>query len=175
MFVLLNGSFGIGKTTVAAALVTRLEDAAIYDPERVGYVLRRTPAWLLGRAQQPSDYQDLPLWRTLIARGARHSHRRVTTVIVPMAFTNLLYFESLATSLARDGEVLRFCLVAPLELVLERLARRAASEQRLLTEFEARRSAECVRAHRDPAYGCRLMPQQLYPKSWTPSVIASTP
>ena len=153
MFILLNGSFGIGKTTAAGLLRRELPDAVIYDPERVGFVLRRLPAWMLGRREQPSDYQDLPLWRSLVMRGARGKHRGGNTVIVPMAFTNLEYLERLAEALSKRAEVRRLCLVAPLHVVSARLARRARNENREISEFELRRSAECVAAHQDPAFG----------------------
>lgn len=61
MFVLLNGSFGIGKTTVANLLARSVPAAVIYDPEKVGFVLRRLPAWMLGLARQQPDYQDLAI------------------------------------------------------------------------------------------------------------------
>lgn len=153
MFVLLNGSFGIGKTTVAGLLERELPNAVIYDPERVGYVLRRLPAWALGLREQPADYQDLPQWRSLIARGARGKQRGRNIVVVPMAFTNRSYFEDFACALARRAEVQRLCLVAPLAVVRSRLAKRAESEGRDVGDFELRRSEECVTAHREAAFG----------------------
>lgn len=153
MFILLNGSFGIGKTTVAGLLAHSIHGAAIYDPERVGFVLRRLPAWLLGLPEQPPDYQDLAIWRKLIAYGGRRRRRRAAVVIVPMTFTNPEYLENFALALSRSAPVHRLCLVAPLEVVRARLRMRAISEGREITEFEFRRSGECVEAHRDPCFG----------------------
>ena len=154
MFILLNGSFGIGKTTAASRLAQELPQAAISDPEVVGFVLRRLPAWLLGMAEQPVDYQDIDLWRRLIVLQARWTHRRAANVIIPMAFTNTAYLEAFASALEAHAPVQRLCLVAPLELVRERLLARAAGEGRdQLSAFEIKRSAECVAAHRDPVFG----------------------
>jgi thymidylate kinase len=153
MFILLNGAFGIGKTTVASLLVRDLPDTAIYDPERVGYVLRRLPPWLLALPAQPADYQDLALWRTLIGRGARRRHRTAARVVVPMAFTNLAYLDAFAAALSPAAPVHRFCLVAPLEVVRERLQERARLELRDVSDFERCRSEECVAAHTNPAFG----------------------
>lgn len=153
VFVLLNGSFGIGKSTLAGTLARELTAAVLYDPERVGYVLRRLPPWLLGLRRQPDDYQDMVLWRRLIASGARRRHRTASLVIVPMAFTNRAYFDDLTHALVLVAPVHRLCLVAPLEVVRGRLEKRAAAEGRGLTEFEVRRSAECVAAHSDPGFG----------------------
>jgi thymidylate kinase len=157
MFVLLNGSFGIGKTTTANRLVQVLPGAGISDPEHVGYVLRRLPAWILGLRRQPDDYQDLPLWRRLIVHQARLAHRRARIVIVPMAFTNLTYLDDFSRALSHTAPVTRICLVAPLELVRQRLLARAKSERRMaLTEFEIERSTECVQAHAHPEFGAKI-------------------
>jgi hypothetical protein len=153
VFVLLNGSFGIGKSTVTSLLAREVPGAGIYDPENVGYVLRRLPPWIIGLRRQLDDYQDIALWRTLIARGARHLHRRTPVVLVPMAFTNLDYFDALANRLGEDGLVHRLCLIAPAEVVNARLRGRAAAEGRNITEFEWRRSRDCLAAHSDPKFG----------------------
>ena len=153
MFVLLNGSFGIGKSSVADLLVSHVANARLYDPERVGFVLRRLPAFLLGRAQQPDDYQDLAQWRWLTQRGCVWTHRGASAVVVPMAFTKLGYFEDLQRSLACVTPVLPLCLVAPLAVVEQRLQRRAAAEGRAVTAFETRRARACCVAHTDPRFG----------------------
>lgn len=153
MFLLLNGSFGIGKTTLADHLARSLPGAVIYDPERIGFVLRRLPAWMLGLSQQPPDYQDLAIWRRLIVTGARRRHRGARVAIVPMAFTNLAYLDAFAQALSVTAPVQRLCLVAPLDVVRGRLMQRANHEGRGITGFEFQRSQECVDAHRDPRFG----------------------
>lgn len=153
MFLLLNGAFGIGKTTVATLLEREVPGAMIYNPEDIGYVLRRLPPFLLGLRERPADYQNMPLWRTLIARGARHAHHRAPIVIVPMAFTNRAYLDAFAGALSADAAVHRLCLVASSEVVTDRLAKRACSENRAVTEFETRRARDCTAAHADPAFG----------------------
>ena len=41
MIIWINGAFGAGKTTLADELGGRLPDAVLFDPEYVGYILRR--------------------------------------------------------------------------------------------------------------------------------------
>src|SRR5690348_7546872 len=41
MVIWINGAFGVGKTTVARALHERWPDAVVFDPEQLGFVLRR--------------------------------------------------------------------------------------------------------------------------------------
>ena len=60
MFIWLNGAFGAGKTTVACELERRLTGAYLYDPENIGYFLRKnTPH----QCHTP-DFQDTSLWRS---------------------------------------------------------------------------------------------------------------
>src|SRR5438034_7332264 len=53
MFVLINGAFGIGKSTVARELRSLLPGAVIFDPEWVGLALQRMPS------RKISDFQHL--------------------------------------------------------------------------------------------------------------------
>lgn len=167
MFVLINGSFGIGKTTLAKRLSLEVPGTVISDPEDVGFVLRRLPPLLLGLKRQPDDYQDMALWRRLIVVQARLRHIGSRVVLVPMAFTDRDYFGALEGALQRTAPVFKICLVAPLETVRERLEARAALEGRTLGEFEIRRSADCVAAHADPFFGVPIDATQ------SPDVVAA--
>lgn len=60
MIVWLNGTFGVGKTTAAAA-VDRWTDWRLFDPEHVGYLLQSNL-----RDIHHDDFQDLDPWRTLV-------------------------------------------------------------------------------------------------------------
>lgn len=151
MFVLLNGSFGIGKTTTARALIAQLASASIYDPEPLGIAMQRASAWL-GRGRV-EDFQDLPSWRRLIPWAARWRHRAFDIVIVPMAFSNLAYFEGLADALSASAPVLKLCLVAPVEVVRARLEARALAEGTAVDTWALRRADDCCQAHRAPAFG----------------------
>ena len=152
MFILLNGAFGIGKTSTAKALTAKLASSTIYDPEPLGIVMQRVSAYVRmhGRIH---DFQDLTSWRRLTAGGARWRHRRYNTVIVPMAFSNLSYLEELASALSRSGPVSKFCLIAPLQVVRERLKRRAQAEGTAVDQWALLRAEECCHAHRSPAFG----------------------
>src|SRR5712692_9841016 len=62
VLIWLNGPFGIGKSSAAEALVERLPDSLLFDPELLGSMLRR----ILSRIDSAEDYQDLPPWRSLL-------------------------------------------------------------------------------------------------------------
>lgn len=134
MILLLNGAFGIGKTTVARALVARLPRGVLFDPELIGMALQRV--------RRVDDFQDLALWRRLTIAGLRATRLVWPNVVVPMAFSNLAYLDEVRDGLRRfEPRVLHVCLVAPLAVVEERLRSRKAEA------WAFRQAAECCRAH----------------------------
>lgn len=156
MILLLNGAFGIGKTTVARVIVARLPRAVLYDPEIVGIILQRL-ARLAGR--RVDDFQDLRLWRRLTIAGLRITRMLYANVVVPMAFSNIEYLEEIRSGVRRfESRVHHFCLAAPIEVVQERLRRRrsAPSDE----AWQLRRAAECCAAHRDPRFGRHVIADQ---------------
>jgi predicted kinase len=146
--VLLNGAFGVGKTTVARLLAAGLPGASIFDPERIGFVLRRLPRFVPLAGRGTDDFQDLALWRSLTVRAARARARRASVLLVPMAFSNRAYLDEIRAGIARGGsDVRHFCLTAAVEVVHARLRARGGAGA-----WELRRAAECCAAHADPSF-----------------------
>jgi predicted kinase len=151
MYVLLNGAFGIGKTTVARELRSRLRGAALFDPEWVGLILMRLPGY------DESDFQHLASWRRLSVIGARSFGAVRGIVILPMAFSDIDYLEEVRSGLASTGRpVLHFCLTAPLDVVQSRLAERGEPADDPSWSWVHRRAAECCRAHESPSFEVRV-------------------
>lgn len=151
MYVLLNGAFGIGKTTVARELRRLLPGSAIFDPEWVGIALMRLPGYAA------SDFQHLAAWRRLSVLGARSLGKLRRTILIPMAFSELAYLDEVRQALASGGRpVLHFCLVAPLPVVQERLASRGEPADDSRWEWVHRRAAECCRAHESPRFAIHV-------------------
>lgn len=67
MIILINGSFVVGKTTIAELLVQRLYHSMLYDPEIVGSGL----AYIIKPIETFTDFQDLTAWRPLVLETAR--------------------------------------------------------------------------------------------------------
>ena len=152
MILLLNGAFGVGKTTVARALRARLPDCVLFDPEPIGIALQRLTN-LSGRRVE--DFQDLKLWRTLTVAGLHVARWRSRSVVVPMAISNPAYWSELKFGISRfEREVVAVCLVAPKAVVHARLRQRGADPVRNGWEF--RRSSECCDAHITGAFGQRV-------------------
>ncbi len=157
MIVLLNGAFGIGKTTVARLLARALPGAAVFDPERIGFVLSRLPSFVPLEGRGTDDYQDLRAWRSLTVRGARLARRFRSTVVIPMAFDRLDYLDEIRTGIAvADADVRHFCLTAPLETVHERLRSRGAQADDPRAAWTYRRAGECVAVHAGAAFGAHV-------------------
>lgn len=134
VILFVNGAFGIGKTTVARLLVKRLPKAVLFDPEPIGIALQRIA--------RVDDFQDLRAWRRLTIAGLRVARWLRPNVVVPMAFSNLEYLNEIRNAASRfDDRVLHVCLVAPLEIVQNRLRQRGAEE------WCFRRAGECCVAH----------------------------
>ena len=151
MFVLLNGSFGIGKSTVARELRSAIPDSAIFDPEPIGLLLM---ALALRRV---SDFQDLPRWRRLTVLGARVVAAYRSTVIIPMAFSEVAYLDDVRRGLSLTGRpVHHFCLTAPLEVVQQRLIGRGEGADDPKFAWVHRRAAECVDAHRTHRFAVHI-------------------
>ena len=144
MILLLNGAFGIGKTTVARRVRDARPHSIVLNPEPIGVVLQRS-ARLLGK--RVDDFQDLALWRRLTIVAVRLARIVRSNVIVPMAFSNAAYLDEIRSALRRfDDTVLHVCLVAPLDVVHARLEARGAHP--LTHAWEYRRAAECCTVHR---------------------------
>lgn len=152
MILLLNGALGIGKSSVARLLTREVPGSAVYNPEFVGLVLQK----ISRLAGQPvSDFQDLKSWRTLTVAGIRFLSMRYRNVIVPMAFSNVQYLDEVRAGIRHfEPGVLHFCLVAPVEIVHERLRQRGALPGRNAWEF--RRAAECCVAHAQGAFAIHI-------------------
>jgi hypothetical protein len=110
VIIWLNGPFGIGKTTAAQALVQRLPDGLLYDPELIGELLRQ----MVGAIDPVSDFQDLLAWRELVVDTARvlcQTYRR--TLVMPMTVWRQAYFDELLEGLRRaDPDIRCFRLMA---------------------------------------------------------------
>jgi thymidylate kinase len=150
VIIFINGSFGIGKTTVARLLAAHLPNSAVFDPEPVGLLLSRL-ALLLPLAERTDDFQDLVSWRRTSIRAISLALRFRKTVIVPMAFSNVSYLgEFLSHFRDRAIPTHHFCLTAPHRVVLARL--HARERRRGPDQWQLRRSAECCDVHGAPEF-----------------------
>lgn len=126
MIIMLNGSFGVGKTTTAQALVQCLPHAMIYDPEEVGVMLRVMTHGIREPHEDTGDFQNIALWpamTVLLAERVYQHYQR--TLIVPMTIIKPAYLQEIKAGLARISPPLHhFCLAASLPTIQRRLLAR---------------------------------------------------
>lgn len=155
MIILINGSFGVGKTTVAKLLRASFPGSVIYDPEGFGFVLMRLPKWVKLKGSGRDDFQHVEIWRKSVVAGVRLFRLFASgPVIVPMTFSHRAYFDQVVTCLkSLDPEFRAFCLKASLSAVKKRLVERGTKIEGSGSEWIARRIIECADAHCDPHFG----------------------
>ena len=118
VLIWLNGPFGVGKTRVARRLVRLRRDFRLFDPEKIGFALRRIPG-----NEHVEDFRDLPAWRaatlrTLVAAGSADPAR---TLVVPMCLTDPEHHREIVGGLGAAGiHVRHFSLMAPAATVRRR-------------------------------------------------------
>ncbi len=120
--LMLNGSFGVGKTAVACALLELIPGALLFDPEVVGTCARRVTEGVRYGAEDTDDYQDIALWRLLTVTTGQHLYRQYERpLIVPMTLVNCSYLAAIRSGFEAVAPVYHFCLTAPLPVVQQRL------------------------------------------------------
>ncbi|MEH7237693.1 AAA family ATPase [Bacillus sp. JJ1562] len=131
MIIMINGAFGVGKTTIANELQKEIKNSMIYDPEEIGFMLRNVVPEEIKRLEaETGDFQDLRLWKELTVEVAK---RLITTykmnLIVPMTIRKLEYFHYIYNGFkSMDEQTYHFCLTASKETIYERLRKRGEEE-----------------------------------------------
>lgn len=99
----INGYFGVGKTATTECLAAQLPDAVVFDPEEVGFLLRRCVPVPTG------DFRDLPAWRHLVAESivsVTDEYRDRNTdvcLLVPMSLVHGRYRADIFDALLGGG------------------------------------------------------------------------
>jgi hypothetical protein len=151
----LNGAFGVGKTTVAKELVANLPGGRLTDPERIGFIIKRT-FW------RTADYQDVSTWRQLVKVQIAHAARS-RNVVVPMTVVRPDVYSELT-----DGARV-FLLVGSRNSVLSRIEQSNEAQQwrtdnldRCLAAFERHALGERIETDgRTPAEVAALILERL--------------
>jgi hypothetical protein len=116
VIIWLNGTFGAGKTTTAAELVTIVPSSRLFDPETVGFMLRYNLA-----DRRVGDFQHWPPWRTLVAATAAELTRYTGQhLIAPQTVLTRAYLEEIFASLRAAKLAVFHVLLDADEAVLRR-------------------------------------------------------
>lgn len=127
MIIMINGAFGSGKTTSANELQDLIPNSMIFDPEEIGYMLRKLiDKESLDGDECTDDFQDIELWRILTVKIAQEIKLKYNKhLIVPMTIHNELNFEYIYDGFKKiDTELYHFCLIASKKTLIERQTKR---------------------------------------------------
>lgn len=127
MIIMINGALGSGKTSVSQMLYPLIPNSMIYDPEEIGYMVRKviSDEIRLGE-EQTDDFQDIELWRILTVKIARELKVKYNRhLIVPMTIYKSDYFDYIYNGFKEiDNDIYHFCLVTSEETIQKRLTGR---------------------------------------------------
>lgn len=140
MIVLINGPFGVGKTTVANELSYTIPESHIFDPEELGRPALEVTKGILSPEEATDDFQDIRLWEALLIDTALRLREIYSkSLIIPMTFDNYERLMRVRKALSEIDRTYHFCLTAPIEIIEERLAVRGEDNG----EWPRRRAREC--------------------------------
>ena len=152
MILLINGPFGVGKTSVARVLVQKMPHSMLYDPEVIGAVLKM----VLGPFRKVEDYQDYALWRHLLVGGARLLKTGSTrTLVIPMTVWRWGLFDPITAGLRNvDPDLSCFRLTASRDVLIDRIA--SDTVDRGAYGWRMAHVEVCMNSSHDPAFGTEI-------------------
>ncbi len=123
MIVMINGPFGVGKTTVAEKLYKKIDNSLIFDPEEVGFMLRNIVTdQIKSESEKTGDFQDIRIWKELVVDVAEKLVKIYhKNLIVPMTICDIERFGYIRQGFESIDKVYHFCLLAKKETIAERL------------------------------------------------------
>lgn len=148
MIVMINGAFGVGKTTVSNKLLKVVDNSMLFDPEEIGYMLRNVLPQEIKRSEaKTGDFQDFQLWKELTVTAAKQIQSKYkVNLIVPMTIRKPEYFRYIYSGFKNmDQHTYHFCLTASKETIYERLRERGEEEG----NWCFKQTDKCLRAYKE--------------------------
>lgn len=158
MIIWINGAFGAGKTTTAYELHRRIPNSYVYDPENVGFFLRKNMPKQLWK----NDFQDHEAWREMNVSMLQMLSREFEgVIIVPMTIVNPQYFNEILEKLRDEHvDIKHFALLASKETLLKRLKSRGDGKH----SWPARQIDRCLSSLSQEMFQTHLYTDQLTPE-----------
>ena len=125
MIIWLSGPYGVGKSTLAEALASRMGDALIFDAEEVGNAVRDN------YPDHPCGYvfEDYPLWGEFCFRLLRDLHGKFQRdILVPMTLIRKDSFRIIRRLRGAGIETKLIILEGSYETVHDRILARGEEE-----------------------------------------------
>lgn len=169
MIIMLNGTFGVGKTTTATALAQRVPGAHLFDPEDVGQFARYLTTGLRRGDEDTDDFQNIRMWPPLTVFTAQQLYQGYARpLIVPMTLVQPAVLEPIRAGFGTIAPVYHFCLVAPLATIQQRLAARGHGPG----SWPWRKTTEYAQLLEAPYYATHLDTERHSPAELVDQIIA---
>ncbi|UAL53104.1 MULTISPECIES: AAA family ATPase [Metabacillus] len=152
MIIMINGAFGVGKTTICNELLIEINNSMLFDPEEVGFMLRNIiPEEVKRLEAETGDFQDLQLWKELTVKVAKLLITKYNVnLIVPMTIRKPEYFNYILTGFKSvDKQTYHFCLTASKETIYKRLRKRGEEEGNWCFQ----QTEKCIEAYKEYNFG----------------------
>lgn len=108
MIIWISGAYGVGKSTLADALVNRIDNAMVFDAEEVGNAVR---------GNYPNEpygaiFEDYPLWCEFNYALLKDIHSNFNKhILVPMTLVRQNSYDKIIGRLIKDGIDTRFIIL----------------------------------------------------------------
>ncbi|MDU5722169.1 AAA family ATPase [Clostridium sp. LQ25] len=156
MIIWINGTFGVGKTTVSNELHKKLKDSFVYDPEKAGeFIWDNSPDCI----NHKDDFQNISMWRDFNYQMLKYIHENYSgTIIVPMTLVNKEYYSQIIGRLINEGiSIHHYILLAERSTILSRLEERGASSN----SWPAQQMDRCLPSLEKDIMGIRIKTDNL--------------
>jgi broad-specificity NMP kinase len=155
MIIMINGPFGVGKTSLAETLEKRIDNSMLFDPEEIGFFLRKITKNKLTEEEDTGDFQDITIWKSLTVDVAQYLVDQYGKhLVVPMTIHNKVYFNYIYSGFAKVTNCLiHFCLLASHETIHNRLKKRGD----IIGSWPYHQTESCLSSYED-----NIFPNKIY-------------
>ncbi|MFC5471256.1 AAA family ATPase [Cohnella suwonensis] len=160
MIIMINGAFGAGKTSAANMLQPLIPNSMIYDPEEIGFMIRKIVLEDIRlEEERTDDFQDIELWRILTVRAAQEIKQKYNkNLIVPMTIYKSENFDYIYNGFKKlDEDTFHFCLIASEETIHKRLECRGDT----YGGWTYQQTMKCINAFREIKFQEHIITDQI--------------
>ena len=125
MIIIINGPYGVGKTTVTKNLIKKIPSSILFDTERLGFFL-----YDLIPDNKKCDWIEIDLWKQFVVDVGLFVKKEYNqNIIIPQTILNKSTLSFILNEFKNKGEkVYYFCLMGKKEILKDRLIKRVKEQ-----------------------------------------------
>jgi len=126
LIVIINGPYGVGKTSVAENLIKKIPSSILFDTEEIGFLLDKLIPSEIRKEFEKGNWIELELWKKLVVDIGIFLRKEYNqNVIIPQTILNKSTLSYILEEFKKEGEIVyNFCLITEKEILEERLIKR---------------------------------------------------